>query len=709
MRPWAETVRDSAPSTPLAAAQGSAKSLPAAPTKASEETAHPEPGKSNDLSTLSDFLSVRGTDFREPKGGQHDQEAFRLCFMNFESFIRHTSGLRWLRVLLALGPVLASEAFAASASEKDVIVSASPMEITADDSGMHGQLTVSTEILSSESENNLVYTITLEPRQGRVGLAGGDEGTDIFLNKTSRLGYFVYRPDPEYEGKDSFTYTVRNDTTGLTFRNQVQVEVRAPAAIELDEFSVEASRLMLLNVSNVALTTRPNVPVVRKVPSHEDFMAPGDRQGIAEPKISYVLDDAKKAQHGTAKLDRASGQLTYAPDPGFIGEDRFDYYTFDENNPEFGVENSIVVSVEPIRLFKQITADRSSSREIDLVFVINNSRSMAPHQERIAASLSRFRQLFDQRDLDYRIGVLTTDFVNSRSGMSRDQQSFYKKVKSIELDPEGNPVLGWRDRPKTMTKQVASNGNLVTLPVMPQSWVTPDTPDSIFAELVKVGTNGDSNRTAFTAVYNFVANYYNNEHTFLRPEATTIVVFFMDEEETRMAAWEKTRDGSRQAKWIENGKLPDLIDAYNKRHPESRQTLDGYLNYWVLRPFIIAKGNKRGKLEIEAVVSPGNISHRRAAELTGGTVLNIESEFSEPLAALGDRIAETVAVALDPVDPGATLYQKSLRVLVDGKEVAADPKNGYVYDQRSHSIRFVGAAKDLAFVAMIEITYEEHL
>ena len=334
---------------------------------------------------------------------------------------------------------------------------------------------------------------------------------------------------------------------------------------------------------------------------------------------------------------------------------------------------------------------------------------MAAHQERIATTLSRFRQLFDQRDLDYRIGVLTTDFVKSRAGVARDQQTYYKKVRSVELDAEGNPVLGWRDRPKKTSKQVASNGNLVTLPVMPQPWVTPDTPNSIFAELVKVGTNGDRNRTAFTAVYNFVANYYQKKHDFLRPEATTIVVFFMDEEETRMATWEEKRDGSRQAKWIENGKLPDLIDDYNARHPKKRQTLDGYLNYWVLRPFIIAKGNKRGNLEIQAVVSADNLSHRRAAELTGGTVLNIESDFSEPLAELGARIADTVAVALDPVDPGASFYQKSLHVLVDGEEVPADPENGFVYDQRSHSIRFVGEAKNQASVAMIEITYEEHL
>src|SRR5690606_17407489 len=136
-----------------------------------------------------------------------------------------------------------------------------------------------------------------------------------------------------------------------------------------------------------------------------------------------------------------------------------------------------------------------------------------------------------------------------------------------------------RGRPRQTTKRVASNGNLVMLPVMAQPWVTPRTPDSIFAELVKVGTRGDSNRTAFTSVYNFVANYYNNEHAFLRPEATTIVVFFMDEEETRMAVWKEQKDGTPTAEWIQNGKLPDLIDQYNARNPGERQTLDGYINY----------------------------------------------------------------------------------------------------------------------------------
>jgi hypothetical protein len=610
-----------------------------------------------------------------------------------------------LGLLLAVLPAFAADTAAPGANE--VIVSAAPMPVETEDLGVHGQLVVATEVVSSDTRADLIYTITAEPAYGQVGLAGGGDDADFFKTKTSRLGYFAYRARPGYVGVDTFEYTVRNETSGLVFKNTVVVTVKPPPPVVMEKFEVGAGRVRDMNVREVSLTTKPNLPVAAKVPSHEDFMTPEARSSIANGKVSYLLDEKAKPQNGSAKLDRATGQLTYAPNPGFIGEDRFTYYTLDDNNPELGVENFVSIKVEPIRNPKHIAVDRSRSREVDLVFVINNSPSMAAHQSRIAANLSRFRELFNVRDLDYRIGVLTTDFVNA--DRRRQQQGFFKEVRGVELDAAGKPVLDSRGRPKQVIKRVASNGSLVSLPTMPEPWITPKTPDSVFAELVKVGTNGDSNRTAFTSVYNFVAGSYNKEHNFLRPDAMTIVVFFMDEEETRMATWREQRGGTRNAEWVENGRLPDLLRQYNARNPRQRQTLDGYINYWVVRPFIIAKGNKRGKLEMHAVVSPHNISHRRAAELTGGTVLNIESDFSGPLAALGDRIAETVAVALEPVQANATLYKKSLQVLVDGKEVPADPQNGYIYDELTHSIRFQGAAKKQAFLAKIDIRYEEHM
>lgn len=619
-----------------------------------------------------------------------------------------TSGIlppTWLRVLVL---ALLLPAASGLAADVDPLVSTTPLVVEAENGGVHGQLVVAEELISPDGRFDLIYTITAEPTSGRVGLAGGEDD-DFFKTKTSRLGYFAYQAQDGYVGDDTFSYTVRNETTGLVFQNTVVVKVLPPPPVMLEKFEVSAEREQVVNVRPVLLATRPNTPVTHQIPSHEAFLAPDDRSGIVNPKIAYLLDDQEKPQHGTARLDRDTGQLTYSPNPGFIGEERFSYYTVDENNPHLGFENVISVVVEPIRKARRMTVDRSSSREVDLVFVINNSPSMAAHQARIADNLSRFRQLFHTRDLNYRIGVLTTDFVDADPNRRSRDQPYFKEVRYTPLDAAGNPLLDRRNRPRQDTKRVASNGNLVTLPAMPEPWVTPQTPDALFAELVRVGTNGNNNRTAFTSVYNFVAGYYNKQHAFLRPEATTIVVFFMDEEETRMALWEEQRDGTRTAKWIQDGKLPELLTQYNARNPAARQTLDGYINYWVLRPFIIAKGNRRGKIEMHAVVSPNNVSHRRAAELTGGTVLNIESDFSAPLAALGDRIADTVAVALDPVEGSGVLYERSIRVWVDGQEIPRDRENGYIYDALTHSIRFHGAAKQQAFAAKIDIAYEEHL
>ena len=47
-----------------------------------------------------------------------------------------------------------------------------------------------------------------------MGLAGGEDD-DFFQTKTARLGYFAYRPSPDYVGEDSFSYTVRSETAKL--------------------------------------------------------------------------------------------------------------------------------------------------------------------------------------------------------------------------------------------------------------------------------------------------------------------------------------------------------------------------------------------------------------------------------------------------------------------------------------------------------------
>src|ERR1051325_7444558 len=81
--------------------------------------------------------------------------------MNLEIITR-----TWLRVLcfaavFAIAPALLAQAPAPSgdaASDKDMIVSTTPMQVVADDGGVHGQLVVGQEILRSDARDDLVYT-----------------------------------------------------------------------------------------------------------------------------------------------------------------------------------------------------------------------------------------------------------------------------------------------------------------------------------------------------------------------------------------------------------------------------------------------------------------------------------------------------------------------------------------------------------------------
>ncbi len=251
----------------------------------------------------------------------------RMAFTTMKLAIIARASLRILcfTSLLAMVPAFAADAPAsksasaaatrAAASNKDVIVSTRPMETEAEGTGVHGQLVVAPEILSPDTRTDLLYTITAEPLYGRVGLAGGGDEADFFKNKTSRLGYFAYRPQDGYVGQDSFAYTVRNETSGLVFKNTVEITVKPAPAIMLDKFEVGATRERSMNVRSVSLTTRPNTPVTQKVPSHEDFMSPSDRILVASPKVSYLLDEKAKSQnrHGQARSRHRPALLCAQP------------------------------------------------------------------------------------------------------------------------------------------------------------------------------------------------------------------------------------------------------------------------------------------------------------------------------------------------------------------------------------------------------------
>lgn len=81
------------------------------------------------------------------------------------------------------------------------------------------------------------------------------------------------------------------------------------------------------------------------------------------------------------------------------------------------------------------TFDQVAASKIDLLWVIDNSGSMADKQRKVAASLARFFDVFARGAIDYRIAVTTTDIFANRPG---SRGTFYGTppiIKPTDDDP----------------------------------------------------------------------------------------------------------------------------------------------------------------------------------------------------------------------------------------------------------------------------------
>ncbi len=112
-------------------------------------------------------------------------------------------------------------------------------------------------------------------------------------------GRIRYTPRPEFEGTDRFTYTV-GDGRGGTATGEVEIVVSRPNAAPI--------------ARDDTATTEAGTPV-RVQPLANDSDPDGDPLQLA----AVSLPD-----HGRLAI-AADGEVTYTPNPGFVGEDAFTY------------------------------------------------------------------------------------------------------------------------------------------------------------------------------------------------------------------------------------------------------------------------------------------------------------------------------------------------------------------------------------------------
>jgi VCBS repeat-containing protein len=170
-------------------------------------------------------------------------------------------------------------------------------------------------------------------------------GTAAHGTVTVGSGLVSYRPDPDFNGTDTFTYTIDDGDLNSTALGTVTVTVAAvndpPTA------------------GNDALSTAEGVPLT--VPA--STLTSNDRPGPADEmsqQLRIVVGGFGAPAHGTVTFDGTN--VVYTPAPGFAGTDTFTY-TIDDGDPNARAVGTVTVTVAPVNQPPTAADDAVSTAE----------------------------------------------------------------------------------------------------------------------------------------------------------------------------------------------------------------------------------------------------------------------------------------------------------------------------------------------------------
>lgn len=303
-------------------------------------------------------------------------------------------------------------------------------------------------------------------------------------------------------------------------------------------------------------------------------------------------------------------------------------------------------------------------RKVDILWVIDNSGSMATSQNNLATNFKSFISKFTQSGSDFRMAVTTTDAFLA---------PYYNDNTRARLRP-GKDLNG--------TKYYI---------------MTPDTPDldNVFLTAVKQGTSGSGDERAFSSFKEALTNQVNDG--FHRSDAFLAVILVSDEDDFSHNDYTTGLNGYY---FTENYNDPKMY------------TIQSYVDF--LTTFTAAGGagqnfsvNTISILDQACLDALQNSAQKigkryiQLADATKGQKISLCSDFSQSLQVLSESIVELSSVFALGREP----IPETIVVTVDGVVVPEDPNNGWTYDPATISIAFHGSAVPAAG-ADVRINYD---
>lgn len=308
---------------------------------------------------------------------------------------------------------------------------------------------------------------------------------------------------------------------------------------------------------------------------------------------------------------------------------------------------------------------------VDVLWVVDNSGSMADEQAKLAASFNSFIHYFEDLHLDFHLAVTTTDTLDQALS-----------------DWNGNAY------------PVGEDGKFVGVPAILTPELDPTTLEQAFGANVNVGTQGWVVERGLEAARLALSepNLSGANAGFLRPNAVLAVILVSDEEDQSVA---------------DNSVPPSQAKADDSQwRQDNLEDTNDFINF-----FLGLKGGNQGMVNVSAIVGldqqtllpaacqsdstadPGVRYYDVAKALHGVLASICDSDFGPIL----DQIGGTVSGLVTSFALQYTPDPNSITVTVDGNVVQQGP-NGWSYDPNTNTISFAEGAVP-AQCAVVEIDY----
>jgi hypothetical protein len=277
-----------------------------------------------------------------------------------------------------------------------------------------------------------------------------------------------------------------------------------------------------------------------------------------------------------------------------------------------------------------------ANNKVDILWVVDNSGSMLTKQQNLSAGFSSFANVFQSKNFDFRMAVVTSDIRGAPTG----QEGVFQAR--------------------------AFGGTTYTI-------VTNSTPNMAdhFKANVEVGDTGNANATILDAInLSLSPSLLAGANTgFLRSDAHLAVIVLSDADDNDSAA-----SVSATTTFLNNLK-PDRFDVITRTYKK---------NFTVSA--VVVDTSNASNAACPMPFEDG-IKFKQIVSATNGSLASIcEADFSAGLNQISQRIAE----AITEIPLGRVPNVATIRITFNGTVVPKDPVNGWSYSATGNKVIFHG-------------------